>query len=250
MWQVDLTGTTALVTGASRGIGRAIAIGLSEAGADIIGLSRTREDLEALAGEVAGRGREFRALAIDLADVSALVPAMEQAWSWRGGLDLLVNAAGMIIRTEPPDVEPEQWDRLMAVNLRAPFFLSQEVGKRMVEQASGCIINVASLAGEVVTRASLTYQASKAALIQLTRGFASRLGPAVRVNAVSPGYIRTSLNEEWLSREENARYVLDHTAAHRVGVPEDVVGAVVFLASPAAGYITGQHLRVDGGWGG
>lgn len=249
MYQIDLTGWTALVTGASRGIGRAIAAKLAEAGADIVGLSRSRRDLENLGEEVQARGRGFHPLVTDLSGVAAIVPAVEEAWSWRGRLDLLVNAAGMIIRTDPPHVEPEHWDQVMAVNLRAPFFLSQEVGRRMAEQGSGCIVNVASLAGEVVTGASLTYQASKAALIQLTRGFASRLAPAVRVNAVGPGYIRTSLNEEWLGRDENARYVVEHTAVRRIGVPEDVAGAVVFLASPAAAYITGQHLRVDGGWG-
>ena len=249
MWQIDLTGSTALVTGAGRGIGRAIASGLAEAGADIVGLSRTSKDLEALDEEVRAARRGFCPLVFDLAEVDRIGPIVEEAWNWRGRLDLLVNAAGMMIRTDPPHVDPAQWDRLMAVNLRAPFFLSQEVGQRMVEQGSGCIVNVASLAGEVVTGASLMYQASKAALIQLTRGFASRLGPGVRVNAVGPGYIRTSLNEEWLSLEENSRYVVERTAAARIGLPEDVVGAVVFLASPGAGYITGQHLRVDGGWG-
>lgn len=249
MWQIDLAGSTALVTGTSGGIGRAIATGLAEAGADIVGLSRSREHLDTIAGEVRACGREFYPLSVDLAEVGAIVPMVEEAWNWRGALDVLVNGAGMIIRTDPPHVESEQWDRLMDVNLRAPFFLSQEVGRRMVEHGSGCIVNIASLAGEVVTGASLMYQASKAALIQLTRGFASLLGPAVRVNAVGPGYIRTSLNEDWLSREENARYVVERTAVRRIGLPEDVVGAVVFLASPAARYITGQHLRIDGGWG-
>lgn len=248
MWQIDLSGSTALVTGASRGIGKAIAVGLAQAGVDIVGLSRSAKDLEILGSEVAGLGRHFRPLEADLADVSAIASTVDDAWRWRGRLDVLINAAGMIIRREPPDVRPEDWDAVMAVNLRAPFFLSQEVGRLMVANRAGSIVNVASLAGEVVTGAPLIYQASKAALIQLTRGMADRWGPFVRVNAVGPGYIRTSMNEDWLSQKANATYVEQHTAMKRIGTPEDVVGAAVFLASPAAAHITGQHLRVDGGW--
>ena len=247
-WRHDIPGHTALVTGASRGIGRAIAVGLAKAGADILGLSRSPKELATLGQEVERLGRQFRPLAVDLKDVSAIASMVEEAWGWRGRIDVLINAAGIIIRTNPPDVEPEDWDLLMAVNLRAPFFLSQEIGRRMVAAQGGSIVNIASLAGEVVTGAPLAYQASKAALIHLTRGLAATFGPFVRVNAVGPGYIRTSLNEDWLNHEANTRYVEEHTSLKRVGAPEDIVGAVVFLASPAAAYITGQHLRVDGGW--
>lgn len=249
MWEIDLSGTTALVTGASRGIGRAIALGLAGAGADVIAVARSEDDLRRCCQDIRDLGPASLALEADLAVAATVSALADEAWGWHDGIDVLVNAAGMIIRRDPPEATAEDFDRVMAVNVRAPFLLTQEIGWRMRGRGSGSVVNVASLAGEAVTGASLAYQASKAALIQLTRGFASRFSPHVRVNAVGPGYIRTSLNEEWLSEASNVRYVEEHTASRRVGVPEDVVGAVVFLASPAASYINGQHLRVDGGWG-
>ncbi len=248
MVEIDLSGRVALVSGASRGIGRAIALGLAEAGADVIGLARSREALEELAVEVRTHDRDMLPLPADLADVDSIPETCRAAWDWRGRVDVLVNSAGVIVRKEPPGVTPEDWDAVFAVNSRGTFFLTQGIGGRMLEGEGGSIVNVASLAAEVVTGASVIYQASKAAVVQMTRALAVRWGPRVRVNAVGPGYIRTDLNVDWLGVEENLRYVEGHTALRRVGLPDDVVGAVVFLASPAASYITGHHLLVDGGW--
>ncbi|HEU4896263.1 MAG TPA: glucose 1-dehydrogenase [Actinomycetota bacterium] len=245
---VELDGAVALVTGASRGIGRAAALALAEAGCDVVGLARGEADLESLGKEVATAGRSFLPLPADLTEVERLPEVVAAAWGWRGGLDVLVNVAGIIVRTEPPTITPEAWDRTFAVNVRGPYFLTQEVGARMLAGRGGSVVNVASLAGEVVTRAALPYQASKAALIQLTRALAVRWAPRVRVNAVGPGYIRTSLNAAWLDDPGNRAYVEGHTPLGRVGQVEDVAGAVVFLASPAAAYVTGQHLLIDGGW--
>jgi NAD(P)-dependent dehydrogenase (short-subunit alcohol dehydrogenase family) len=247
-WAIDLSGRVALVTGASRGIGRAIAVGLARAGADVAGVSRSADALAAVARDVEREGAAFLPVEADVSDVAAIGRAVGDVWSWRDAIDILVNAAGRIVRVEPPDVTPEQFDEVFDTNVRGTFFTSQAVGARMLEAGGGSIVNVASIAGEVVTGAAVTYQASKAAIIQMTRALAVRWAPTVRVNAVGPGYIRTSLNEAWLEVEENLRYVHDHTPLRRVGVPEDVVGAVVFLASPAAAYITAQHLKVDGGW--
>lgn len=243
-----LTDTTVLVTGASRGIGRAIALGMAAAGSDVVGLARSPDLLDTLGDEVQSHGVDYLAVECDVAQASQFGETVEVAWHWKGRIDVLVNAAGVMIRREPPDVTTEDWDLLFAVNTRAPFMMTQEVGKRMLAGDGGSIINITSLAGEVVTGASLIYQASKASLIHLTRGLAVRWGPAVRVNAVGPGYIRTDMSADFLAEEEQQQYVLDHTPLGRIGEPEDVVGAVVFLASPDASFITGQHLRVDGGW--
>src|SRR5581483_7073625 len=232
----DLAGATALVTGASRGIGRAIALGLAAVGADVAGIARTETALSELGGEVRALGRGFLAVPADVRDPEAGESAVERAWGWRGRIDILVNAAGVIVRSDPPGVTLEEFDLVFDTNVRGTFFLTQAVGARMLE------------AGGVVTGAAVTYQASKAALVQMTRALAVRWAPTVRVNAVGPGYVRTSLNSAWLDEPDNLRYVTERTPLGRVGTPEDVVGAVVFLASPASAFVTGQHLLVDGGW--
>lgn len=241
-------GTRALVTGASRGIGRAIAVGLAASGCDVVGLARSTDALAELGAEIEGAGGAFRPLEHDLADVGGIPAAAAAAWEWRGGIDLLVNAAGIIVRTGPLEVTAAEWDETFAVNVRGTFFLTQAVGRRMLESSGGSVVTVTSLAGEIVTKASLSYQASKAALIQMTRALAVHWAPTVRVNAVAPGYVRTDLNAAWLEEAANRDYVLGNTPLRRVGQPADVVGAVTFLASPAAAYVTGQNLRVDGGW--
>lgn len=243
-----LEGFRALVSGASRGIGRAIALDLVGAGCDVVGLARSADALAALGSEVEERGRGFLPLAVDLADADVLPEAVARAWEWRGGIDVLVNAAGLIVRTGPLEVTPAEWDAMFGVNVRGTFFLTQAVGGRMLEAGGGSIVTVTSLAGEIPTRAAVGYQAGKAALIQLTRALAGLWAPAVRVNAVAPGYVRTDLNTAWLDDEQNLAYVLGNTPLGRVAEPRDVVGAVRFLASPAAAYVTGQNLRVDGGW--
>ncbi|MFQ5860578.1 MAG: SDR family NAD(P)-dependent oxidoreductase [Dehalococcoidia bacterium] len=248
MWTIDLTGKTALVTGASLGIGRAIALGLAEAGADVIGLARTEQALHELGREIRGLDRRFLPLVADLAEVERIPEAANVAWEWHGAVDILVNAAGMMIRSDTLAVKPHEWDQLYALNVRAPFFLTQAIGARMLEANGGAVVNICSLAGEVATGASVLYCSSKAALIQMTRVLAAYWAPKVRVNAVGPGYIRTGMNARWLEDPENVRFVLNRTPLGRIGEPGDVVGAAIFLASPAASYITGHHLLVDGGW--
>jgi NAD(P)-dependent dehydrogenase (short-subunit alcohol dehydrogenase family) len=243
-----LEGKRALVSGASRGIGRAIALGLAEAGADIIGVARSADALETLGEEVEKQGRSFLAIELDIADVDRIPACVERASAWKDGIDILVNVAGLIIRTGPLEVTPEEWDEVFSVNIRGTFFLTQAVGRGMLADGGGSIVSITSLAGEVVTKAAISYQVTKAALIQLTRALAANWAPTVRVNSVAPGYIRTDLNSAWLDQRENSGYVLGKTPLGRVGAPDDVVGAVVFLASPGSAYITGQNLRVDGGW--
>lgn len=247
-WGADLSERVALVTGASRGIGRAVALGFAEAGVDVVGLARSNDALQELGTMVGRDGGGFLPVAADVSDVDAIPRAVSDAWAWRDRIDILVNAAGMIVRKEPPGVTADEFDAVFDTNVRGTFFVSQAVGERMLGASGGAIVNIASVAAEVVTRAAVTYQASKAAIVQMTRALAVRWAPSIRVNAVGPGYIRTDLNTQWLDVEENLAYVHDHTPLARVGTPDDVVGAVLFLASPAASYITGQHLKIDGGW--
>jgi NAD(P)-dependent dehydrogenase (short-subunit alcohol dehydrogenase family) len=244
----DLTGKRALVSGASRGIGRAVAVGLAQAGCDVVGIARSGDALAQLGSEIEGIGRAFEAVELDLARVDDIEAAADRAWRWRDGIDILVNVAGGVIRTGPLEVTPAEWDEVFAVNVRGTFFLTQAIGRRMLEAGGGSIVTATSLAGEIVTRAPVAYGASKAALIQMTRALAVHWAPHVRVNGVAPGYVRTDLNTAWLDVAENLEYVHDMTPLGRVGHPDDIVGAVIFLASPAAGYVTGQNLLVDGGW--
>jgi NAD(P)-dependent dehydrogenase (short-subunit alcohol dehydrogenase family) len=221
---------------------------LADAGCDIIGVARSADALATLGGDVETRGGSFLPVELDIGSVADIPQAIARAWDWRGGIDILINAAGIIVRTDPLDVSPDEWDQVFAVNVRGTYFVTQAVGTQMLNGEGGSIVMVTSLAGEVVTRAAVSYQASKAALIQLTRALAVHWAPKVRVNAVAPGYIRTDLNSAWLEDDENGGYVLGRTPLGRIGDPSDVAGIVTFLASPAARYVTGQNVRVDGGW--
>lgn len=237
----------AVVTGASRGIGRAVCQALAAEGADIIAVARDAALLKALAAELSDIGRQVLPLPADLllASVSELV---DQAWRWQGRVTLLVNAAGILIRKPDGELSQAEWDRTFQMNARIPFLLMQELGGRMFEQKKGSIVNVASVAGERVTGAPAPYQASKAALIQLTRFYAKHLAPHVRVNAVGPGYVETELSRRWLAQPGNRQWVEERTPIGRVAQPEEVAGVVAFLASDRARYVTGHHMLVDGGW--
>jgi NAD(P)-dependent dehydrogenase (short-subunit alcohol dehydrogenase family) len=239
----------ALVTGASRGIGRAIALKLASDGADIVAVARAGGAVSSLGAAVRSIGVDCLPIGADLTDPAQASAVVQSAWEWRrDGVNILVNAAGMLIRKPEGEVTAEEWDLTFALNVRAPFLLIKEIGPLMYESGNGAIVSVASIAGERVTGAPAPYQASKAALIQLTRYFANRLAPRVRVNAVGPGYVRTDLSRDWLAVPENAAWVESRTPLGRIATPEDVAGPVAFLASNEAAYITGQHLLVDGGW--
>jgi len=244
-----LDGKTALVTGAGRGIGRAIAIGFAEAGADVALIARTKTDLEETASHIERLGRKAYIRPIDVTDREAVHEAVADVKQQAGFLDIIVNNAGMNIRTPALDVTDNEWETIINTNLKSAFLVSQEAGRVMKEQGrGGKIINIASVAGHVALRTGVVYAATKAALIQMTKVLAFEWGRyGILVNAIGPWYFRTPLTQTLLEDEAYVNDILAVTPLKRIGELPELVGPAVFLASDAASYITGQTLFVDGG---
>lgn len=246
----DLTGKTALVTGCKRGIGRAMAVGLAEAGADIIGVSATLESAgSAVEKEVRDLGRSFTAYAADFADRSALSAFAQEVTSNHPVIDILINNAGSILRKPAAEHPDEYWDTIIETNLNAQFILSREVGRGMLERGHGKIIFTASL---LTFQGGITvpgYAASKGGIGQLTKALANEwAGKGVNVNAIAPGYIATDNTQALREDGTRSRQILERIPAGRWGEPEDFKGPAVFLASSASDYVHGTTLLVDGGW--
>jgi NAD(P)-dependent dehydrogenase (short-subunit alcohol dehydrogenase family) len=246
----DLTGQTALVTGAARGLGRAIALSLAEAGADVaLGLRDQSAD-GGLVAEIEALGRRALPLAMDVTDLAQSRAAIDSAVIEFGRLDILVNNAGGGIGGAAIDVTEEDFDAVWALNTRSTFFLSQQAARHMRVSGGGAIVNIASQAGLVALPGESSYCVSKAAVIHLTRVHAVEWGEyGIRVNAVAPTFIETDGTAAALSDPAFRADTVERIAAlHRIGVPTEVSGAVVFLSSPAASLVTGQTLAIDGGW--
>lgn len=244
----SLEGRVALVTGAGRGIGRAIALGLAEHGADIICLSRTGAEVEATAQAVRDLGRQAIAVTADITAKEQIDAAVAQSIAHFGKIDILVNNAGMNIRTPALEVKEQDWETVVTTNLKGPFLITQAVGRHMCEAGYGRVINIASVAGEVALRTGVAYGASKAGLLHMTRVLALEWGKyGVTVNAIGPWYFKTSLTEKILADEAFVAEVVSRTPLRRIGELEELVGPTVFLASQASSYVTGQALMVDGG---
>lgn len=245
----DLRGKVALVTGASRGIGEAAAWALAEAGADLCLASRDRGGLERVATRVETLGRRALVAQIDLSRIGEIPAMVERAVEELGRLDILVNNAGMNIRRSALEVTEADWDRIATLNLKAAFFCAQACGRVMVGQRGGKIINIASLAARHGLPNLAVYAATKAGLVGLTRVLAVEWAVhGIQVNAIGPGYIRTELTEPLFAQPGWLERTLARIPAGRTGVPTDVAGLVLFLASPASDYITGQVIFADGGW--
>jgi len=247
---IDLSGKTALVTGARRGLGRAIAVGLAEAGADVIGVSAAQEEAGSEVEQlVEGMGRAFVGRRCDLSDRQALYELLARLDDERRQVDILVNNAGMISRHPAAEHGDEQWDRVLEVNLSSPFVLARELGRQMVERRSGKIIFTASLLSFQGGITVPSYTASKSAIAGLTRALANEWADrGVNVNAIAPGYMETDNTEALRHDPVRSRAILERIPAGRWGTAEDVAGAAVFLASGSADYIHGTVLTVDGGW--
>ena len=247
---IDLSGMTALVTGARRGLGRAIAVGLAEAGADVIGVSAAQEETGSEVEHLIERlGRSFIGRTCDLSDRQAVYDLLARLADERRRVDILVNNAGMIYRHSAAEHGDEHWDRVLEVNLSSPFILARELGRQMVERRSGKIIFTASLLSFQGGITVPSYTASKSAIAGLTKALANEWAShGVNVNAIAPGYMETDNTEALRHDAVRSEAILQRIPAGRWGTAEDVAGAAVFLASGSADYIHGTVLTVDGGW--
>jgi 3-oxoacyl-[acyl-carrier protein] reductase len=254
---VELSGQVAIVTGAGRGIGRATALELAQMGADIVVAELDREGAERTAAEVKGLGRRVSFVRTDVTSRDDLKAMAERARAEFGRIDILVNNAGIYRAAAPLDVTEEHWDAIMNVNAKAVFFASQAVLPTMVAQKRGAIISLASMAGKIGNRNNLPYNASKAAVISMTKSLAlAHAADGIRVNCVCPGFVETDMwtyvsREQGrlmgLTPEEFTRQRASQVPLGRMERPEDVAQVIGFLASSKSGYMTGQALSVDGG---
>lgn len=246
----QLKGKTALVTGCKRGIGKAMAVALASAGADIIGVSASLElQGSEVEKEVTALGRSFKAYQCDFSSRESLYAFISQLQQEVKAVDILVNNAGTILRKPAAEHPDEYWDEVININLNAQFILTREIGKGMIERGSGKIIFTASL---LTFQGGINvpgYAASKGAVGSLVKAFANEwAGKGVNVNAIAPGYIATDNTAALRADEKRSNSILDRIPAGRWGEPEDFAGPVIFLASKAADYVHGTILTVDGGW--
>jgi len=246
--QFKLNGKVAIVTGASRGLGQAMAIGLAEAGADVALVASGNTD--ATAGRVGLLGRRVCQIKADLRDNGAPAAIVEAACAELGGVDILINNAGIIRRNALLEFTPQDWDEVIQVNQKSLFFLGQEAAQRMVQQGrGGKIVNIASMLSFQGGIRVASYTASKSAVMGLTRIMANELAPhAINVNAIAPGYMETDNTAALRADPKRNAEILARIPAGRWGTPADLQGAVVFLASAASDYMHGYTLAVDGGW--
>jgi len=239
----------AVVTGASKGIGYGLAGALANAGAKVALAARSADGLNQLADEIRAEGGEALAVPLDVTDVAQINDAMQKVRDHWGSLDILVNNAGVGLKSAAVDVTEDHWDETMNVNLRGVFFCCQAAGKIMLDRGAGRIINMSSQVSVVGYREYAAYCASKGGLNQLTKALALEWSPrGVTVNAIGPTFIYTPGTAHLLDKPEVKDSILSHLPIGRLGTITDVAGAVIYLASPAGGLVTGEILLVDGGW--
>ena len=246
----DLTGKAALVTGASRGLGQAMALALAEAGCDLAVNARSADSLAEVSKKIQRLGRKAVIVAGDVSEEAQVERMMEAVLKAFGRIDVLVNNAGVWEGSFLVRLKKEDWDRVLKVNMTGAYLMAKAAGKVMLKQKSGTIINVSSISGFKPFQQSMAYAATKAAVIQMTKVIAMELGPAgIRVNAIAPGFFDTDMTKRY--QEPDAKESLDSYTARiplrKRGQPEDLSGLIVFLASAASDHITGQTIVIDGG---
>ncbi len=246
---VDLKGKVAVVTGAGKGIGRAIALALADSKAEVFAVSRTLKDLEQLKTEIEEGGGKCSIISCDVQDVSAIKKMINQVDDQAENIDILVNSAGLNIQAHTLEVTEEQWDKIMNTNLKGAFFTSQAAAKVMKKKGEGRIINITSQMAMVGFYKRAAYCASKGGLTQATKAMAVELAEYdIKVNCVAPTFLKTPLTEPMFEDKEFYSEVIRRIPLGKIGTPDDVVGAVLYLASDYAGLVTGSTILVDGGW--
>ncbi len=246
----DLSGQVSLVTGAGRGIGRSIALGLAESGSDLVLCSRSRKELEEVAAEARKLGVRALVTPCDVTDASQIAAAVDAAIQEYGRIDVLINNAGLTIKKPAEELPLEDWQTIINVNLTGVFLMAQAVGRHMLRQGSGRIINISSIAAKTGITGSVAYCASKGGVDMVTKTLAVEWAErGVRVNGLAPAYTETPLVKAITDAKAGfADRVKNRTPMNRMARPEEMVGTAIFLASEASSYVTGETVMVDGGW--
>ncbi|OGP68589.1 MAG: 2-deoxy-D-gluconate 3-dehydrogenase [Deltaproteobacteria bacterium RBG_13_53_10] len=245
----DLTGKVALVTGGTRGLGEVSAVALGKAGADVAVCGRNKADLDRVSGAIQGLGRKAGGFVLDVTSKASVQSGVEQILKEFGEVDILVNNAGVNHRVPVLEYPEEQWDLVINTNLKGYFLVAQAVAPQMIERGYGKVINMSSILGAVALPNQLAYASSKGGVDQMTKVMALEWAKkGVRVNAIGPTYFETELVAQLRNDPERFNFINERTPMGRWGYPPELEGVVIFLASPASDFITGQTIYIDGGW--